>query len=140
MPEVTVFKPAGEAAQNLEHETLTIEELEALRLKDLEGYEQQECADRMEVSRPTFQRVLSSAREKIARALVEGKAIRVEGGNYCLAGKRHRCRRCNSEFGESLEACPRCASSHQFDAQSEPDHGNGGGRRCKRGRCGGSEP
>jgi predicted DNA-binding protein (UPF0251 family) len=92
VPEVTVFKPAGIPLVDMEEETLLLEELEALRLKDLEGLEQEECADRMQVSRPTFQRVLSSAREKVSRALVEGKAIRIEGGTYRLAAWRLRVR------------------------------------------------
>jgi len=75
-----------------------------LRLKDLEGLEQEECADRMQVSRPTFQRVLSSAREKVSRALVEGKAIRIEGGTYRLAAWRLRCGDCSYEF----ERPPQC--------------------------------
>ena len=56
-----------------------------MRLKDLEGLEQEECAGRMEISRQTFQRVLASARRKIACALLTGKALRIEGGNYELA-------------------------------------------------------
>ena len=82
----------------LEEVILTVEELEAVRLKDLEGLEQEECADMMKVSRPTFFRIITSARQKIADALVNGKAIRVEGGNYKVygedmrgpGGRRHR--------------------------------------------------
>jgi len=55
-------------------------------LKDLEGLEQEACAERMGISRPTFQRVILSARQKLAGALVEGKAIRIEGGNYSFSG------------------------------------------------------
>jgi len=87
LPAHTYFKPAGVPARELEEEWLTVEELEALRLKDLEGLEQEECAERMGVARTTFRRVLVSAREKISRALVEGRAIRIEGGNYRLAGR-----------------------------------------------------
>lgn len=116
MPQVTVFKPAGVSMRDLEEEVLTVEELEAIRLKDLEGLEQEECAARMQVSRPTFQRVLSSAREKVARALVEGKAIRFEGGTYRLAMGQFRCGACSHEFpapfaaaqGGSDPACPVC--------------------------------
>lgn len=59
---------------------LKLEEVEAIRLKDLEGLEQGECAERMEVSRPTFQRILLSAREKLADSLINGKMIHIEGG------------------------------------------------------------
>ncbi len=63
---------------------LKVEELEAIRLKDVEGLSQVKAAEKMEVSQPTFSRILDSAREKIADALVNGKALRVEGGNYEL--------------------------------------------------------
>lgn len=117
-PQVTVFKPAGVSMRELEEEVLTVEELEAIRLKDLEGLEQEECAERMQVSRPTFQRVLSSAREKVARALVEGKAIRFQGGTYRLALGQFRCGACSYEFEAPFAAarsgvdpaCPHCGA------------------------------
>jgi len=70
---------------------LLVEEAEAIRLKDLEGLEQEECARKMNVSRTTFSRILDSARNKIADALVNGKAIRIEGGNFEMAVRRFRC-------------------------------------------------
>lgn len=80
LPDVTYFKPAGVPLRMLEEITLSVDELEALRLKDIEGLEQQDGAARMGVSRATFRRVLVSARRKVAEALVGGKALRVEGG------------------------------------------------------------
>ncbi len=135
IPQVTVFKPAGVSLRDLEEEVLTVEELEAIRLKDLEGLEQEECAERMQVSRPTFQRVLSSAREKVARALVEGKAIRFEGGTYRLALGQFRCGACSHEFEAPFAAarsgvdpaCPHCG------AERGKRVGHAGERR---GRCG----
>ena len=91
MPEVTYFKPAGIPLRALEEIRLTVEEAEAIRLKDLEGLEQEEGAGKMNVSRPTFQRVLASARQKIADALLNGKAIRIEGGNFEMSPRRFRC-------------------------------------------------
>jgi uncharacterized protein len=82
MPGVTYFKPAGIPLRMLEENRISVEEAEALRLKDVEGLEQKEGAKKMNISRPTFQRVLSSARKKIADALLNGKAIRIEGGNF----------------------------------------------------------
>jgi predicted DNA-binding protein (UPF0251 family) len=141
VPEVTVFKPAGIPLIDMEEETLLLEELEALRLKDLEGLEQEECADRMQISRPTFQRVLSSAREKVSRALVEGKAIRIEGGTYRLAAWRLRCGDCSYEFEAPAAACrrgvgaacPRCGARHGRRIDEDP---RAVGRRMRRGRCG----
>ena len=83
-PDVAFFKPAGVPMRDLEEVVLTVEEFEAVRLSDYEGLTQSECAEKMGVSQPTFYRVLSSAREKIAEAIVKGKAIRIKGGNYSL--------------------------------------------------------
>jgi predicted DNA-binding protein (UPF0251 family) len=85
LPEATYFKPAGIPLRVLDEVTLSVEEAEAIRLKDLEGLAQAPGAERMNISRPTFQRVLASARQKIAEALLRGKAIRIEGGNFEIA-------------------------------------------------------
>ena len=85
IPGVTYFKPAGVPMRALDEVRLSVEEAEAIRLKDLEGLEQEAGAGRMNISRPTFQRVLSSARQKIADALLNGKAVRIEGGSFEIA-------------------------------------------------------
>lgn len=81
-----------------EEVSLCIEEIESIRLIDFEGLEQQEAAERMEVSRGTLQRILYEARKKIAEALIQGKNIVVEGGNYEVASKAcntdKRCKYC----------------------------------------------
>jgi len=82
LPGVTYFKPAGIPMGLLEENRLSVEEMEAIRIRDIERLEQAECASRMNISRPTFQRVLASARRKVADSLVTGKALRIEGGNY----------------------------------------------------------
>jgi len=74
LPDVTYFKPAGVPMRLLDEVILSVEEAEALRLKDLEGLEQSECAERMNISRPTFQRVLAAARQKMADALLHVEA------------------------------------------------------------------
>ena len=91
MPEITYFKPAGIPARVLDEVCLSVEEVESIRLKDLEGLEQEECAERMHISRPTFHRVLGSARQKVADALLNGKALRIEGGKFEMAIRRFRC-------------------------------------------------
>ena len=80
-PRVDYFKPRGVPLRNLEVVELTHEELEALRLKNLIGLDQNECAKRMKTSQSTLQRILSSACEKITDAFVNGKAIRVIKNN-----------------------------------------------------------
>lgn len=78
----TVFKPRGIPAKDIEEVLLPIEGFEALRLRDLEKLDQETAAARMNVSRQTFGRVLADARELTAEALVMGKMIRIQGGDY----------------------------------------------------------
>jgi predicted DNA-binding protein (UPF0251 family)/predicted Fe-Mo cluster-binding NifX family protein len=85
LPGVTYFKPAGIPLRVLEENQLLLEEIEAIRLKDSEHLKQEECAKKMGISRPTFQRILALARKKIADSIINGKALRIEGGNYKLA-------------------------------------------------------
>ncbi|GAB4239744.1 MAG: hypothetical protein Kow00109_14610 [Acidobacteriota bacterium] len=79
-PVDSCFKPAGRPLRDLETVRLGLDELEALRLADLEGYYQEDAARQMGVSRPTFARIIAAARAKVAEALVEGKALAIEGG------------------------------------------------------------
>lgn len=93
-PAVPVFKPAGVPLRELESIAMTLDELEALRLADLEGLYQEEAAARMGVSRSTFSRIVAAAHRKVAAALVQGKALTIEGGQVAWAGggRRGRCR------------------------------------------------
>jgi len=83
-PDVTYFKPAGVPLRELLEITLTFEELEAIRLKDSKGLNETDSAKRMNISQPTFNRLIGSAHRKIAEAISGGKAIKIEGGNYKL--------------------------------------------------------
>lgn len=124
-PEVTYFKPAGIPLRVLQEVCLSVEEAEAIRLKDLEGLEQEDCARKMNVSRPTFQRVIGAARQKMADALLNGKAIRIEGGNFELALRRFRCFE-GHEWDVPFEAmlagpprfCPTCNTPSVFPFES----------------------
>ena len=77
-PGVTYFKPRGIPLKSLSEVSLKHDELEAIRLKYVEGMDQKDCALKMKISQSTFQRILSSANQKIAEALIKGKAIRIE--------------------------------------------------------------
>ena len=117
LPQVTYFKPAGVPLLHLREVRLSIEEAEAIRLKDMEGLEQDECAQRMRVSRPTFARILLLARQKLADALLNGKAIRIEGGNYELAVRHFRCGNGHEwelpfevMINKPPELCPTCST------------------------------
>lgn len=85
------FKPVGVPLRCLEEVRLSVEEAETIRLKDMDGLEQEQGALKMNISRPTFQRVLASARHKIADALLNGKAVRIEGGHFEMSPGRFRC-------------------------------------------------
>lgn len=75
---MTYFKPAGIPLINLQEVQLSYDELEALRLKNHLGMDQKEAAKKMNVSQPTFHRILLLAQKKVAECLVTGKAIRIE--------------------------------------------------------------
>jgi predicted DNA-binding protein (UPF0251 family) len=95
MPENRIFKPENACCETV---LLTIEELESVRLCDLEGMEQDKASISMNVSRATLQRILYQARQKIADALCTGKTIEIGGGHYILADQQcsclNRCRKC----------------------------------------------
>lgn len=94
-PVADVFKPAGLPRRELEEIVLGLDEFEAIRLADLDGLYQEDGAARMNVSRPTFGRILASAHRKVAEALVLGKCLRIEGGVVALGDKRQvRCVGC----------------------------------------------
>lgn len=84
-PKSAIFKPAGISKFELDEVVLKFEELEAIRLKDIEGLSQIECAEKMDVSRQTFQIIIESSRRKIATALYNGMAIRIDGGHYVVS-------------------------------------------------------
>ena len=130
IPRVTYFKPVGAHFKIPKEVNLSIEEAESIRLNDLEGLEQEECAQRMSISRPTFHRVLASARSKLADALLNGKAIRIEGGNFEMAVRRFHCLN-GHEWDVPFETliatppqfCPTC------NTQNILPHSPGWGRR-----------
>jgi predicted DNA-binding protein (UPF0251 family) len=125
---------------------LGLDEWEALRLKDYMGLEQNDCARYMNLTQSTFQRILTAARLKLARVVVEGKPLSIEGGNYEVTN-RWLCSKCGYElehYGEpdekNITRCPSCGLEGvekevcgscwgQTGCQ-----GHGGGRRRRRGR------
>ncbi|MCE5284354.1 MAG: DUF134 domain-containing protein [Pelosinus sp.] len=126
LPPITHYKPAGIPLRTLEETTLTIEEMEAIRLADIENLDQGAAAERMEVSRPTFHRIVNTAHQKIAAALWQGNALRIDGGNFrivhhCQTGLRHfTCQTCGHKWtlphgtGQCCHdlPCPMCQNSN----------------------------
>ncbi len=101
--------------QNLEEVRLTVDEGEAIRLADLLGLSHEEAGRRMGVSRATFGRIVQKARKTIADALINGKAINIEGGSYkrMLQERIFLCRKCDKQWEEPQgtgrpNSCPRC--------------------------------
>lgn len=133
-PNSSYFKPRGIPLAYLEEVTLSVDEHEALRLGDFLGLEQEEAAKRMKVSRQTFGRILTSARKKIADAIINAKAIKIEGGDYIMIKRRFRCYDCGHIWELPFEStkyiiCPSCNSSNIN--RREEDRGY-----CRRGRRG----
>jgi predicted DNA-binding protein (UPF0251 family) len=131
-PKATYYKPREIPLCCLEIINLSIEEIEAVRLCDLLKIEQNEAADRMGVSRKTFWSDLQRAREKIADALVNGKAIEISGGEYVNTGEckvHFLCKECDhmweaKENQSRPTSCPNCGSNLIFRIG-----GDGKGRR-----------
>lgn len=137
------FKPRGIPLYKLQETALTLDELEAVRLADLEGLYQEQAAQRMNVSRATFGRIVESAHHKIADALINGKAIKIEGGVIQMAQKRvFQCSDCEHSwevpFGTGRPAaCPHCGSKSLCRSDASRGQGMGGRRvRCRRQRGG----
>ncbi|MDI6780168.1 MAG: DUF134 domain-containing protein [Bacteroidota bacterium] len=114
IPGITYFKPRGIPMSSLKEVILTIDEFEALRLADLEALSHEEAAKKMKISRATFGRIIEKARRTVADALVNGKAIRIEGSNYRTGNMfEFRCRNCNRSWQFPIitkqnKNCPRC--------------------------------
>lgn len=115
-PDHTYFVPVGRSQYEIDEIILKVEELEAIRLKDMEGLFQEACAQKMQVSRATFQNILDSARKKIALALIQGKAIKISGGHYTTHYCKFKCLDCNYlydiKFKLDRTECPVCGSNH----------------------------
>lgn len=143
MPQVTFFKPAGIKLAALEEVQMSVEEAEALRLKDLEGLEQEQAAVKMNISRPTFQRVLVSARQKVTDALLNGKALRIGGGNFEVALRYFKCaidhRWCvpSDAATEGLPpSCPTCYTKDVLEIMPTGyGYGSGSGRHHRGRGC-----
>ncbi len=90
LPDSQVFGPLGQRAMTLESITMTVDEYETIRLIDLEGMMQEECASKMNVARTTVQKIYNDARKKLADVIVNGKVLRIEGGEYRLYDENER--------------------------------------------------
>ena len=117
MPDRTCFQPKGKMASSLEDVLLLLDEYEAIRLADFKGLYQEQAAARINISRQTFGRIIESAHRKVADVLVNGKALKIEGGDVSMGeAEQIRCHRCRKTFSrcfetESAAICPHCSKS-----------------------------
>ena len=114
-PDISYFKPRGIPMFDLEEVRLTVDQREAIRLSDLMGMSHEEAGRLMGVSRATFGRIIQRARKAVADALINGKAINVEGGNYkiIMEARIFKCRKCDKKWEEPQgkgrpNNCPKC--------------------------------
>ena len=134
MPGSDYFKPRGIPLSMLEEVILTVDEFEAIRLADLDGLYQEQAAEKMKVSRPTFGRIIEAAHKKMADALVKGKALKIEGGKFEMAAMRKfRCYDCQHSwelpYGTGRpENCPSCKSGNIRRAEEDRGYARGVGR------------
>jgi predicted DNA-binding protein (UPF0251 family) len=115
-PETTFFKPRGVPLRLCEQTVITVDELEALRLADYLEMTQEEVAKKMQVSRPTVTRMLARARRAVADALVHGKAICIQGGDYRLGRQCDAC----GQWAALETASEFCCSCDQQAEEKEP--------------------
>lgn len=113
IPDNKEFSPVNQ--ENSDKIILKIEELESIRLKDLVGLNQEECAKMMQISRQTFQNIIDSAHKKVANALINGYSIKIGGGNYVKGNCVFNCLDCNKKFEQQRNTdmeCPHCGSNN----------------------------
>ena len=117
-PGVSYFKPRGIPMMELAESVLTIDECEAIRLADYEGLSHEDAGEQMGVSRATFGRIIERARNVVADALINGKAIRIEGGSYQFVERERRfgCGICRHQWVEPCgtgrpQECPSCGET-----------------------------
>lgn len=157
-PVHALWKPAGVPAVGLRSLGMGVDEWEAIRLADYEGLYHEAAAERMGVSRPTFGRILESARRKLATVLVQGLALKIEGGEIMMVNRRlFVCAECGEKWEVAHgtgrpAACPKCGSANLHRAEEDrgyaragrgPGQGEGRGRRrgvCARVGGGGRRP
>jgi predicted DNA-binding protein (UPF0251 family) len=113
-PKYQHFKPAGVPRRMLQCVVLTLDEFEAIRLADYIGKDHNDASVKMNISRPTFSRLIEKARHKVAQAIIDGMELVIEGGNVDFSQTLHRCSKCGEDHviaqTQDLTNCPDCGS------------------------------
>ena len=126
-PIFTDFKPIGVRGVSLDQVVLNLDEFEAFRLADHIGLSHEEAAEEMEISRPTFSRLIEKARKKIADFIISGKVLNIDGGNIHFRNNIIRCKDCGQmfriSFNEKIMECPACHSKNILNLAGGFGHG-----------------
>lgn len=125
-PNATYFKPCGIPLAALDEVRLTVEGLEALRLSDMEGLNATLAAERLKISRHTYGRTLAEARRAVAEALVLGRALRIEGGDYAIARGKRCCGAKRRQCAMSV-ICAVSSEGPSLEDMVDPRYGRAGG-------------
>jgi uncharacterized protein len=160
-PEIRCFKPENENNDSLEPIKITLDEFEAIRLRDYHNIQQIRSAEIMGISQPTFHRILASARKKISKALIEGNTIKIVGDDFITDKMRYKCNVCGFEWlskDKEYDHCLDCQSKDIMKLEDEkitiktepsllerrsyggPGLGAGPPRVCKCPNCGYESP
>ncbi len=126
-PRFRQFKPLGIPSRQLDELILSLDEYEALRLADGERYNQSRAAELMGISRPTFTRLIESARYKMAEFLEKGPLLTIDGGAVHFLKDQWWCRKCGHAFSGELGThpgqCPQCGSTDLHSLAERYGHG-----------------
>jgi predicted DNA-binding protein (UPF0251 family) len=115
MPVITIYRPDGNTIHERDVVVLSLDEFEAIRLADFSSLYQEDAAKKMDISRQTFGRIIESAHKKIADVLINGKALKIEGGNVSFEyPSRFGCNKCKKSID-----CP-----HRFKEDNCPRGSN----------------
>ena len=121
------FKPVGIKGLSLEQIELSLDEFEALRLADHIGHSHADAAVEMEISRPTFSRLIEKARKKIAEFIINGRMLVIDGGEIHFKNNIIRCQSCGhlfrTKFNQSIKECPACHSNNLLNLAGGFGHG-----------------
>lgn len=115
-PQFRNFKPCGIPAKFLQSVILSVDEFEALRLADYSNLDHARSAQQMDISRPTFSRLIEKARHKVARAIIDGQELVIEGGPVVFKNTLHLCRNCGrvhkTKIDKKVHNCLNCGSDN----------------------------
>jgi len=121
------FKPVGLRSKSLSISSFSLDEFEAIRLADYIGLQHEAAAVEMEISRPTFTRLIDKARKKMAKFIIEGQVLNIEGGKIHFRQNIFRCLTCGHEFttdfDQETKLCPSCKSENLLNLARDFGHG-----------------